>query len=637
MSKLGKPQRLRQKSYSFVMFSLLTVLFFLLMAGVVPFLRKVQFDFTDRQLFSISSTTQRVLANLPEPVTLHFFFSQKASTSVPRLRIYGEQVHDLLEDMVALSKGKLRIIFVDPSQEPRETVRAQTYGLKGLPSPDGGVFYLGLVGTNPEGKVESMPFLLPARGQYLEYDIVRMVTALYPVKKITVGLISNLPLDTGSGGIGAAQQNMAQPFGIYEQLIRHFDVRFLQPALTQVPEDIDVLVVAHPRPMARPTLYALEQFIMRGGGMLAFVDPHSEVSLKPSLDGEPLQGSTPASDLNGLLTNWGISFDLETIVADRTLARPVKVGSGSEAPVADYVLWLGLGEKYINGADPVLAGLDLLVLGTAGFFSWDSAKAANVGVQITPLLETSENSMLLERSLVYEDASPARLLRAFTPTTQQYTLALRVGGRPVSAFAPPPVAAAKPQDSTAAKPARHLAKAQKDIRVILLADSDIFDDSFWLRRHSVLENSYMLPIADNGKFVLNAIENLAGLPGLMELRGREKGDHSLTTMKKIRRDMERRYESREKVLTRDIAQYGQQLSKLRAMDPFPADAEFTTRTNLVAARKMLRDLQTNFRHDLIQLEAMLELVTTLSIPLVIVIVMMINQARRFWRRRQRVR
>jgi len=448
----------------------------------------------------------------------------------------------------------------------------------------------------------------------LEYDLARLVHNLSLPEKPVLGIISNLPLDTGAGGILAAMRGQSQPVLIYAEWTDRFNLELMPAESVKVPNNIDVLLLAHPRPLSDMQAYAVDQFIMRGGRVLAFLDPQSEVSLTAGPKGETLKGYTEQSSLPKLLGQWGVQLDNNLIVADRKRAQRVAAGRDARRALTDYILWMGLTSEEMNGDDLITANIDHLNIGTVGaLFATDNATTT-----FTPLVSSSDDASLMTRDYVLTAPSPDKLLRRFEPGDAPYVISARLSGLVTTAFPDGPPAGEN-QKGQSAKPADHQSE-NVAANIVVFADSDFFDDRFWVTEQNYLGQRFGVPIADNGKFLLNAVENMMGSNDLISLRGRERVARPFTRVQALRKAAEQNYlEEEENLLARIEAAQGE-LNKLEQGGAGLADAEAASkeyRAELLQARKALRRVQGDLRRDIDQLEARVTWLNIIVMPVLI--------------------
>lgn len=635
--------------------ALLAVLFVAVNLFSMVTFRSAQIDLTQNRLFTLSAGTAHVLADMKEPVTLRFFYSEKLANDYPQIKNYANRTRDLLEEIRNRSNGKIILQVIDPAPFSEQEDLAMSLGLKGAPTADGDVIYFGLVGTNLVDGIEAIPFFTDARAQYLEYDVTRLIQNLSRPRKPTLGIVTNLPMDTGSGGLLAAMKGESQPFMIYEEMRQRFQINFLEQDFSAVPADVDVLLIAHPRDLNPRTLYAIDQFVMGGGRVLAFVDPQSEVSFTRGADGRPVAGYSQTSDLAPLLKDWGVNYDTGKVVADRDLAMRVRSGADPRRPTADYVLWLAVPKGDMNRADIVTADIDTINFGTAGYFT----PVPGAKTQFTPLIWTSKNTQALDVDYVRTGPRPDELLEKFKPSGESYVLAARVSGPLTSAFPdgppPPPESDSRrpkaQQDALKQDPKAFLASSKTDANIILVADSDIFDDRFWVHIEGQGTDRTADPFADNARFVMSAIDNLMGSNDLISLRARARGDRPFTVVDNLQREADARFLAEQQRLQGEIAAAEKRIADLQTqslaggatpdnMDGANHEAAIKAETakvraELVASRHSLREVQRNLRASIEHLGTMVRFVNVALVPVLLSIIALVLAFVRYRRRKAR--
>ncbi len=642
-----RPTYLRS-SFHIATLALLAVLFLAvnLFSNIV--FRSAQIDLTQNRLFTLSQGTENVLAKIDEPITLKFFYSESLATDFPQIRTYAGRVRDLLEEIRDRSNGKVVLEVVDPEPFSEQEDLAMSLGLKGARTTEGEVIYFGLVGTNLVDGIEAIPFFADARQQYLEYDVTRLIQNLSRPKKPVLGIVTNLAMDTGAGGLMEAMRGQSQPFVIYQELQNRFTMEFLEQKFVKVPSDVDVLLIAHPRPLDDGTLYAIDQFVMRGGRVIAFVDPHSEVSLTVGPSGQAVQGHTEASNLEPLLTDWGVAFDAGHIVGDRELAMRVQTGLDARRQTSDYVLWLAVPKGNLDPDDIVTADVDRLNIGTVGSL----APAKGATTKFTPLFWSSDQSELYDLAYAKSGPTPDDLLNKFKPGNTRHVIAARLSGPLKSAFAAAPAQPSSVEDKSrtagsAETPDAYRATSDGDANLIVVADSDIFDDRFWVQVQRDGADRVAQPFADNAKFVLSAIDNLMGSDDLISLRARERADRPFVVVDNLRREADRQFLAEQERLKAKIAETEQRLAALQtdgangggaadaSSDPHAQEEVQRFRAELLESRKALRDVERNLRRNIERLASEVRFVNIAAMPLLIAVLALALAVLRYRRRKAR--
>ncbi len=623
------------------------VLFFAVNIAADGLFGSARLDLTENRLYTLSDGTKNILRSLDEPITLRFFFSEKLANQVPNLRTYGNRVRDLLREYASLSGGKIRLRLIDPEPFTDAEDEAVRLGLRGAPiSTSGDQFYFGLAGSNSTDDSQAIPFFSPDSEQFLEYDLTKLVYSLSQRKKPVVGVISDLPLQFGPGGVQAAMQGQSQPYGILDAMRNFFEVRFLNKSAKAIDKDVDILLLIHARDLADPTLYAIDQFVLRGGRAMVFVDPFSETAstLPPAPGMPPNPMDSHNSDLKKLFKAWGLEMVDERIVADRALATRVNMGASSRHQVMDYPVWLSVRSDNIDRADVVTANLDLVIMATAGALKpLDGATAS-----FTPLITSSADSMLMEADQVRTSQDPADLAAKFKPDEERHVLAARISGPVSSAFDGPPAAsnsgdqagqAAKEQDA-GGKP-EHLAKSAQPVNVIVVADSDLLADRFWLQRRNLFGQELLIPSSGNADLLVNGLDNLAGNHDLISLRSRARSDRPFVVIENLRREAEQKFLAREKELEGKISDTEKKIAELQStatagssaiLSDQEAKAIEDLRQEMVTARQELRGVQRGLRQGIEGLETRVKFVNIGLVPLVVFLLAVLLAVVRYNRR-----
>lgn len=586
--------------------------------------RSAQIDLTQNKLFTLSQGTENVLAKIDEPITLKFFYSERLANEYPQIRTYANRVRDLLQEIRNRSNGKVILEVIDPEPFSGDEDLAMSLGLKGARTTEGDIIYFGLVGTNLVDGIEQIPFFATERQQYLEYDVTRLIQNLNRPKKPVLGIVTNLPMDTGAGGLMEAMRGQSKPYMIYEELRDRFEINFLEQDFVAVPKDVDVLMIAHPRKLNDNTLYAIDQFVMRGGRVLAAVDPHSEVSLTAGSDGQPVRGYTEASDLGPLLADWGVSFDGSHIVGDRKLAMQVATGLDARRQTSDYVLWLTVPKSNLDSNDIVTANVDHLNLATVGALT----PVEDATTRFTPLIWSSKDSEVYDLNFVKTGPTPDALLESFKPSGERHVIAARISGPIKSAFKEAPALdphadKSKRSDSQGQPPA-YMAQTKSDANIIVIADSDLFDDRFWVQVQDYNGQRVAKPIADNAQFILSAIDNLMGSDDLISLRARERADRPFVVVDNLRKEADRHFLAEQQRLKASISDTEKRLTDLQTRAAGEGAAAETAqeetaqfRKELLKSRKALRDVQRNLRRDIDQLATRVRFINVVLMPILV--------------------
>jgi ABC-type uncharacterized transport system involved in gliding motility auxiliary subunit len=603
-----------KKTYGAGALLALAVLFIGVVILITFVLRGVRLDLTESKLYSIAPGTQNIVGSLEEPINLYFFFSQEASSESPPLRAYAQRVRELLEEMAQRSKGKLRLTVIDPKPFSEDEDRAAEFGLAAAPlGATGESLYFGLAGTNSTDGREVIQFFQPEKEEFLEYDVASLIHRLSKPKRPVVGLLSSLPVDASFDQMSG---QMREGWASIAQLRELADVRPLATDVQAVEKDVDAVIVIHPKDLTPQTLYALDQFVMNGGKLLAFIDPQSENDPSAAHMGNPM--ASRSSSLGPLLDAWGVSFDPTQVLGDRELGLTVSLRQGE--PPSQHIAIIGLNRGSMNAKDVVTSTLDSINVMTAGVLT----KKKDATVAFEPLMQSSTNAALIpaQRFAFLPDAGA--LLDDFKATGERYAVAARISGKLKSAYPE-----GRPAGGEGAAPAGdHRAESVQDANVIVVADSDVLADPLWVRTQNLFGQRFAVAWANNGDFVANAVDNLSGSSDLISIRGRQSFFRPFTRVDELRRQADDQLRAKEKELDQELRDTEHKLSELEAgrggegaltLSP-EQEAELQRFTQeRVRIRKELRDVRRSLDVEIERLGVTLKVLNIALVPALIAV------------------
>lgn len=604
--------------YSTSALILLAVLFVVLTMLAGTALRNLRVDLTENNLYTLSDGTENILESLDEPVTLRLYFSDTASEDLPQIRRYAERVWELMQEMAGESSGMLDIRRIDPLPFSEQEDDAARYGLEGVPlSQAGDVLYLGVVGTNQVDGLEVLPFASPQREAFLEYDLARMVSTLASPDRPRVGLISGLPL---SGGMNPQTGQRNPAWAIHDQWNELFDVQTLQPTASSLPDDLDALVLVHPKQLSEAMRRAVDQFVLGGGRLLAFVDPYAEADAGDNpMDPAARFTAERDSSLPELFGAWGIGFDTTAFVADAGRALQVTLQAGQ--PPVRHPAILGLTTSDLDDSDLVTAQLEVLNFASAGAF--DLASLAE-GLNADPLAESSSASAMLPTDRLRMAADPSSLLDELGEGGERRSIAIRVSGTANTAYPD------MDEDGWL---------AEGPVNAVLVADTDLLADALWVQRQRFLGQVLLEPFADNGALAVNAVENLLGDANLISIRGRATSDRPFGLVDELRREAEARLRATEQQLELELREAEARLTELQQAR---GDADLSILTpeqeaeidrfmdQRLEIRRQLRQVRRELDRDIEQLGGRVKLINIVLMPLLVTAIALLVA----WRRRR---
>lgn len=584
-------------------------------------LRGMRLDLTQNHLYTLSGGTREVLAELKEPVDLYFYFSRDAAEKQsPLIMPYANRVREFLEEITARSAGKIRLHVIDPQPFSDDEDHAAEAGLQALPGNDtgGDSLYFGLAGTNSTDGRSVIPNFQPDREEFLEYDVAKLVQELANPKKPVVGLLSSLPLQ---GQFNPMTGQMGDTWPVLSQIEQLFTVRSLTPDLDHIDKDVDVLMIVHPKNLAPKALYAIDQFVMRGGRVLLFVDPNSGADTSGQDPQNPFAGATAnhSSDLEPLLTAWGVAYDPTQVVGDLDLGLEVR--ASMQGPPTRHIAILGLRRDDMDRKDVDTAALDTINVATAGFL----APRPGASTKFEPLLMSSTNAAPIPASRFNALTDPASLRDGFKPTGTRYALAARITGPVTSAY---PQGAPPDPKPAAGPPIAHMAKSTVPANIVIVADTDLLMDYLWVQTRELLGQRIAQAFANNGDLVANAIDNLTGSGALISIRGRATFSRPFERVEALKRQADDRLRSKVLELQSELQQTETKLTELQSkrndqsslmMTP-EQDQELKRFTAEKArVRKELRETQRGLDVDINRLDDWLKVINIAVAPLLVAI------------------
>ncbi|MDA0238515.1 MAG: Gldg family protein [Proteobacteria bacterium] len=619
---------------------LVTAILFLFAINILATseVRNAQLDLTDNKLFTLSDGTREVIQSIDEPITLRYYYSRKLGDISAPIGNYENRVRELLQHYASVSNGKIDLKIINPAPFSIEEDEAVKFGIQGIPlDQTGEPGYFGLAATNSTDDRKLITFFNQAREQFLEYDLTRLIFDLASPDKKKVGMITSLLLE-------ADPMLQYKPWPLIEQIQQFFEVKSLDLDVKHIPDDIDVLFLVHPKISSEQTLYAIDQFVLRGGKAVILVDPHNE-SARMSPRMPPGAGS---SDLKKLFDVWGIAYDPEKFVGDRANAIRVSANINGRDVVADYLSWLNYDSRALNPKDVVTAQLNALALASAGHLE----QKEGATTEFIPLLKTSAISQRITTEKVSGQPDPAAILRDFKSENKVFNIAARVSGKVKSAFPDGPPPAPKDEKKDAAKDDKdkkepvkreHLTDSKTDIQLLVIADTDLLSSQFWLRQQNFFGQTMNVPIANNADFVVNALDNLSGSGSLISLRSRGLSQRPFVRILNLQNEAEDKYQETERGLQKELEELQKKMqsgnvnrgpdSQGRIVVTAAQQKAFGDfRKEMTRVRKELRDVQGALRADIEKLDTTLKAINIWAVPIlvaIIAIVLAIVRRRRY--------
>jgi len=575
-------------------------------------------DLTQGSVYTLSPGTRAILGKLEAPVRLRLYYTQGGEAVPVALKTFAKRVEDLLKEYESAGKGKVIVEKFNPEPDSDAEDSAALDGIEGQLTNSGEKFYLGLSISFLDQKA-AIPVLAPDREQLLEYDITRGIAQVGEAKKPVVGVMSALPV-LGRSLDPVKKQQPTEPWAVIEELKKIFDVHEVKLDAQKIPDDIKVLLVIHPRNLSEETEYAIDQFVMRGGKLIGFIDPYAYFDQQPDLQ-NPFGGNQAGqSTFYNLFKAWGVDVDMGKVIADLTFAS-------GEGPRLLPTL-LSLNTQALNPNDVVTSQVGTMLIPFGGAFK---NKLAD-GLKQTVLAHTSKNSMPVDLIIATLSGEPST--RGFQPSGQEMPLAVRLTGKFYSAFPqgkPKPYVsprADKKKDEKKEEPAAEaqLKQTKEDNTVVLVADVDMLSDGAAVDIQDVFGQRVAVPKNGNLAFALGLVENLSGDNNLMSLRSRASFTKPLTVVRDMEARAQQQYLGRIKELEDSLNQTQENLKKLQNSKAGITSSILTTeqqaeldnfRKKAAEARIALKQLRKNLRVETDTLQFWTKVVNIGLVPLLI--------------------
>jgi ABC-type uncharacterized transport system involved in gliding motility auxiliary subunit len=618
--------------------ALLAVLFVAINVLAAFSLTSYRIDLTEDRLYSLSPATQRVLDAIEEPITLRFYYSKQLGSLQPAFGVFADRVRDMLQEYADRSSGKIILEIYDPEPFTPVEDRAVAFGLQSVALEDGVNVFFGLVGTNTTDDVEAVPFFQPDRENLLEYDITKMVYALSQGTYGKVGLIGDKKIN-GDVRMGAGARPQTLPPTLAAQRVSEvLEIEQLSTDIEVIQDDIAILMIIHPKRLSDRTRFAIDQYILAGGKAVIFVDPYSETDGWQAANG-PVNGA--ASTLQESFAAWGLEMADDKIVGDRLAGR--RVGNPNGVGYTTYVPWLLLRGANLDGDSPITAQVDSVAVATAGALRL----ADGSPLTVTPLLTASPGSTLYDvRQVATQRPDPAALLSAYQAAAERFVIAGLFTGEVTSGFpeGQPPAPEEGDEDL------RYdfdtvLERSDGPIEVLVVADTDLLDDRFWVTYQNFQGQRVAIPGAGNGDFIANALDAMTGSSALLDLRGQGIAYRPFEVIEALKREADRTFQAKEQELLETLEDTQRKLRALRERDATTAgpvslseDEQQAMRDlqgELLRVRADLRAVQANLRGDVETLERQLQFVNIALMPILVALFALGLSIVRSRRRRRR--
>ena len=614
----------KKKNFETILYSTVGVVAMLVLVialNVVGSFVKVRADLTAEKAYTLSAGTKAILKKLDTPVKLRFYCTQDDNNMPVPLKSYARRIEDLLSEYRQLSNGKIIIQKLDPQPDSDAEESAAMDGIEGQMIAVGERIYLGLAVSCLDAKVP-ISGLLPDRERLLEYDITRAISQVIAAKKPVIGVMSGLPV------FGAPQNPMmmmrgggqaSEPWVFIGELKRDYTVRQVEMNTDKIDDDIKTMVVVYPKDISDTAQFALDQFVLRGGKLIAFLDPLSIVDNRAGGMNALQRAASSGATMDKLLKGWGLEFDMSKVVMDRTFMTQINRGGRAEA--APTVL--SMTPEGLSTNDVATAQIDTMLLPFSGVFTGTPA----AGLKQDVLIRTSEKSQLIEKMMAEFGGESAA--KDFVPSGKQYALAVRLSGKFKTAF-PDGKPAAKPDPANkdaAPEPKGDVLKESKtDGYVVLVGDSDMIYDQFCVQVQNFFGQKIVTPQNGNLTLLQNMVDQMSGDSDLIGLRSRAVSTRPFTVVKRMQAEAEDRFRAKIKEVESSLQVTQQRLNELQQskdksqkfiMSPEQQQELANFRKKEAEAKRELKEVRKSLRKEIDSLENRLKWINIAAMPFLV--------------------
>lgn len=564
-------------------------------------------DLTQQNLFSLSEGTKTLVGQIKEPIRFRFFMSSQLTKEAPQLAAFAQRVRTMLDAYVASSKGKIVLEVIDPKPFSEDEDRAVAFGISPYRASSGDQVFFGLAVTDSTNGSAVIKTFSPEREAFLEYDLTRLVAQLGTRGKPVIALFDGLGLYGNPRARIPVQQSLAQ-------IQQFFDVKPMAGDVDKLPEKTKIVMIVHPQSMSERSQYTVDQWALSGGATVIFVDPWAENQM--GFRGRP--PSDASSDLPKLFKAWGVGYDKTKSATDlRYAMRAQRMIDGRPVSMVNLP-WMAIRGDALNKKEAILAQLQALVMTNVGAFT-----TTKKDVTLRPLVTLSDQSGLLDTSKLRDRNADLRaLIDEIKKNKNAPVVAARLTGKLTSAFK------AKPKDSKFEGKA--LEKSSKDANIILVGDADMLMDRNWVQKRNILGTQVAQAFANNGDFIINALEQMAGGPALTDLRGRGVSWRPFERIQAMEADASKKFSAKEKQLTKKLKDTQAKLAQLSSSTSKKAAAAGKKqvlsagqlkaierfKSELLATREELRTVQFELRRDVDGLKNKLTAINVGAVPLI---------------------
>mmetsp|Transcript_3526 Transcript_3526/g.2111 ORF Transcript_3526/g.2111 Transcript_3526/m.2111 type:complete len:629 (+) Transcript_3526:315-2201(+) len=597
------------------------ILTFVVLVLINVGISKVNFrlDTTQEKLYSLSDSTINILDDLKKNIYIKVFYSKDALNTYSHIRNYAKRVIDFLNEYRLYGNGRIKLEIYDTVVDSFEEDEAKKYKIQSINLPSGDRIYFGLVAVANKHE-EIIPMLDPAREMYLEYDITRIITMVSASKKKKIGIISSLPV-FGFSPINFSMINkVSEPWLFISELEKTYEVTEISLSAEKIYDDIDLLIIIHPKNLNKQLEYAIDQYILSGRNVLIFVDPFSLSDESNTL--------IKSSSLERLFTAWKIKIDPLKAILDFTYSTKLSTQHGG---VEDNPLWISAYGKAFNQDNVITSQLEKVLMPLAGAIF----KEQECQYEFEPLISSSINSNLdidFKTKIALDETK-----KDFIPSNEIYNLAVKIRGRFETAFpdGKPEKEILKKENKTDADEKENDEPKEKSLKkgtdvstIIITADTDILSDDYYVSRQNFFGFNISQIFNDNLNFFSNAVEVLTGTQELISIRTIGKFARPFTKVMELEEKAKRKWLATEQRLVKKAKETNAKLKQLSEAKDSSSNVVISKEQEeefkkfyeeKIEINKELKRVRRNLKAEIVSLGRRIKFFNILFIPLLVII------------------
>ena len=619
---------MKEKKLETLVFSTVgvAVMFIIVVAvNLIASALKTRVDLTQGKIYTLSPGTKAILKKIDAPVEVRFYYSQGQSRIPAQFKAYAKQVEDLLNEFRQAAGGNLEIKKLDPEPDSEAEDLANLDGVEGQLVETGDKFYLGIAISLDPQKV-ALPFLPPNRERLLEYDLARAISQVLSTNKPIIGVMTPLPVfgQPMNPMMMRMGQQGQESWAFISELKRDFEVKQVPMEADKIDDDIKVLMVVHPKEIKDAALYAIDQFVMRGGKLIACLDPMCLADVQKQNPMMPMPMPGAPSNLEKLLKTWGITFDTTKVAADMNFAKQLMVRQGAKPETIPTLLFLSAAG--INKEDAVAAQVDEILLPFAGVFTGSPA----AGLKQSVLLKTSKKSQLVDPFM--SQMTPSKIVDDFKESDTVYALAVRLEGKFKTSFpdgkpkADDKDAEKKDEKKPEDKPGDSLKETKVDNAVLLIGDTDFLSDQFSVQVQNFFGQKMITPRNGNLALTQNIVEQLAGDQNLIGVRSRGTLNRPFTVVQEMQAKANARFQQEIAQVQKEVDETNQKLNEMQGkkqgnqrfvLSPEQQAEMEKFKQKRAEANKKLKKVRRELAQDIESLELRTKVINIAGMPILV--------------------